>query len=320
MFWFVNNETVPLTAALVERFVSMKPLPGERPLKESHKKWLIGLIKEGKFREPHWSLLRFQGEDHRGNGQHSSWAIKEAPDGSVLPENAIIEIYETDNLAEDAPEYFAMYDHSRIIRTKRDHVGLYTSAFAEIHSFGHAYNDKVADGVAEYLHQEYERQKERAEKARAEAEKKGKKEKPVKLTPYLPYAPKERGKHFIEVRYREFAIAFHDLFTNPFIVNRDFFDKALIVSRMVERWLSNPQDALTYWGYILREDHPDRFHPSRTLAEDFKSWDRKAAKVEAEKYRMREQKAWQLFLKEQLLETPADLTDAESHLQSIATE
>ena len=76
------------------------------------------------------------------------------------------------------------------------------------------------------------------------------------------------------------------------------FSKYGIVAEMLSDYIASVEDATEFWGYVLTENHPDKNHVTRDLADDLKKWHIKQERKSQEEYRAKAAKTWVRFRKE----------------------
>jgi hypothetical protein len=275
MFSLAKSEIVPLTHTLAREFATMEKLPGERPLKSTRLRFFEDHVAAGTLRDLRWTkgIHRETGKCYRLDGQHTSTVLATlAPER--FPRHLQVEIstWEFDSLGDDRPAIFDMFDNPKSARSNEDMMGVLTCEYEELRALGNPFAVKVAAGIAEY--------------------------ESTQKIPQL-YPPRRRGMYFLAVpEYRTFAVWLHGFEHHHALVNPGMFGNKGIVAEMVADWKISVPLATEFWSYVLFENHPDRDHVTRELAEDLKRWSLKHEQRPAKDYRLRSQKAWRRFQKE----------------------
>lgn len=269
-------EGIPLTLELAREFAMLRPLPGEREERPSRREYLLNAIKEGTFGGPSWArgIDRADKMVYRLDGQHSSKLLINLDD-VPFPSGLLVTVdtWEFDSISEDGAALFNLFNHPKSARTNEDAIGIYRAQAAiELSNIDRGFLVKVGNGIAEY---------ERGLPSESNPD-------------VLP--PRERGLYFIQGkhRYGPFACwmaAFEET------KNASFMSRPAIVAEMLSDWLHDAGRAGEFWNYVLRENHPEVDHDTRTLAETFRSWAMQK-KYKASQYRGKAATAWRHYLRE----------------------
>jgi hypothetical protein len=122
----LKSETVPIDAALVQRFATMTPSITERPLDDGRVDYIATKVAEGAAVPFLWSYAKLGDKEYRVNGQHSSYALSQM--NGTLPTNLIAHIDEYD-VADEAElvHLFRQFDPRKSSRSPLDVANAYAS-------------------------------------------------------------------------------------------------------------------------------------------------------------------------------------------------
>jgi hypothetical protein len=276
-----NVELENLTPELARKFATMDKLPGERPLKQKRLKFFEDHIKAGTFIDPSWSvgLCKADGKTYRLDGQHTSTILaslgsENFPEGKL----ATIITYEFDSIQEDAPMLFDTFDNPASARNNEEMMGVFRAEHESMGGLSNSLCVNVANGIFQY----------------ESSQDKG-----------VIYPPRVRGMYFADQRNINFALWIRDLFEDDAVKNGWLLSKSGIISEMLSDWLLSTEVATEFWGYVLKESHPDPDNITRELAEDLKRWRVKQERRSQDEYRSKAQKSWKRYRKEVELDKAA---------------
>jgi hypothetical protein len=147
-FRLVKSETVPLTLGIAQRMREMKPSPTEREYNAKRVEYLMDRIRNGTFICPSWAVARFEGEEVRMNGQHSSIALCEESD-FAQDLSVHIDTYQVDD-GSGLAQLFRQFDARHSSRSSVDVCGAYKGLYSELNSVTAAKAKKCADAISWY--------------------------------------------------------------------------------------------------------------------------------------------------------------------------
>ncbi len=276
-----SSDLVPLTRELAIRFSTMTALPGERDKKPARLKIIANLVKEGRFCSPTWDIAVIQGTDQelRVNGQHTSTVLASLKN-EEFPKDMVVTITRWEIDAEDRGKLFKTFDSPISIRNSVDCIGTDMVDHPDLDAIPRKFLHKVLGGISFYT-----KDLNRSDGGiRTEWE------------------PREVAAYFHEEENRRFAMWIHEqsnlvvrLAHKP---NSWMFTKPGIIAEMLADWKSNSELAMRFWQLVLTESHPDMNHLTRVLSKEMASWNT-TPRPKQEKYRIRAQKAWQRFRREE---------------------
>lgn len=281
MFKKTNVELENLTPELAKQFSSMERLPGERQLKEKRLKFFADHIKAGTFIDPTWSvgIEKSTGIKYRLDGQHTSTLLASLGP-QEFPKDRLVTIntYEFDSVATDGQILFDIFDNPASSRSNTDIWRTYRVHFDELTDVEDSFGVKITNGVAAY-------------------------ESKQKDGYVLP--SRVRGNYLKNDLYRQFLVWANKLAHNGDLENGWMFGKYGIVAEMLADYVANIEDATEFWTYVLTENHPDKNHVTRDLADDLKKWHIKQERKTQEEYRAKAAKTWIRFCKEKEIDKAA---------------
>ncbi len=268
-----NTELTPLTRDLAISFHNMEAVPGERELKSSRLKFFRDHLKAKTLRDLRWTRVVNEtgGNMRRLDGQHTSHVLATcAPE--LFPSGLKVSIttYMSDDLANDAPSLFDVFDHPKAARNSEDAIGFYRSQWLELHPIGNHTAMHAVNGIAEF------------ESSQEEG---------------VVFVPRKRGLYFAHPHLRAFTVWMHALGKDANVVNGWLFTKSGIVAEMLVDWKADPALATEFWGYVLGENHPDRNHVTRDLAEHLKRMNQRSRTPSQLDFRKRANRSWSQFRK-----------------------
>jgi len=251
MYQLTNVKVEPLTIELAKEIATMPGLPGERPVNRARMNYLTLQLDRGGFASPAWAVAvdGKTGTKFRINGQHSSRLLADlAPDkfpGGLL---AHIEYWAVDEIADEAPDLFNLFDHPRSARSNTDYMGTLRIRHSDLAAFDNKFLVNVAAGIAENTKERW--------RARAAQN--------------LPSADllevhsgRELGLYYVHEDCRRFAVWLRQFVGS---MHAWMIARSGIVSEMLDDWQENAELAAEYWGFIFRENHPDFSDDTREFA------------------------------------------------------
>jgi hypothetical protein len=277
-FQKIKVEGVPLTLELAREFANLPELPGEREIRESRQEYLLRELRDGAFVGPNWArgIERGTKKIYRLDGQHSSKLLSNLPADTPFPINLLttMDTFEFDSLAADGAALFNLFNHPKSARTNEDAVGIYRAQSPiELRNIDRAFLVKIGNGIAEYIRGLPDNSK----------------KEPV-------HQPRQRGMYFTDAthKYSQFACW---VATFREAKNSTFLSRGSIIAEMLSDWLIDADRGGEFWSYVLRENHPEVDHETRSLAETFRTWSLQK-KYKPAQYRARANTAWKHYLKE----------------------
>ena len=293
----VKAQLHDLTPELCEHFSTMPELKGERDLNERHVEFLNHHLIAGTFYSPRWAvaIVKDTVERLRADGHHSSTLLtrvaKSAPERFPEGLSALVVDYEIDSIETDAGDLFNLFDNPKSTRTNTDAMSIFRAHYDEFKGFANSFLVSVAKGINFYLGDLAKAIKKEHEKVAAKAVKKGLK---VPKCPALPlrHEPRQYGLYWIEPKYREFAVwvrQWNDARCAWII------QKTGALAQAFDSWLSAPENAELFWGFVFREDHPDPDHPSRKLVLKLRALSAKPRHT-ADDYKNCAEESWATYL------------------------
>lgn len=240
----IKVESVPLTHELASEFAAMTPVDGERPLKPARLHFLGMHLEHGTFFGVEWhkGVERASGKLYRLNGQHSSHLLSGLePDKFPAGLLATITSWEFD-APRDTPIIFDYFDNPRSARSNTDKMATYRAEHADLAHIDLDLLVHAANGLYVYN---------------------------AGLEGGLTLPPRDRGVYFAQAEYRQFA-RWIDSFKDS--LNKWLLGQPGITAEMFADYNKSESLAIEFWGYVLRENHPDVDHESRELARVFNDW------------------------------------------------
>jgi hypothetical protein len=249
----IKVEGVPLTPELATRFANMTPVDGERPLKENRVRFLDRHVEKGTFLGVDWhqGTERAAGKVYRLNGQHSSHVLTHL-DPDRFPKDLLATITTWEFDAADKPVIFNYFDNPRSVRNNIDMMATYRAEHDDLAHIDLDVLVHAADGV--YVHN-------------------------ASVKEGVSYPPRDRGLYYMKPEYRQFAIWLETLTHDPKpdnpgkdSTNRWLLGQAGVAAEMYVDYVRSAALADEFWGYVVRESHPDNDHETRELAKQYNDW------------------------------------------------
>jgi hypothetical protein len=262
----VKVEGVPLTHELASAFAAMTPVEGERPLKEARLHFLGMHLEKGTFFGVEWhkGVERGSGKLYRLNGQHSSHLlIGLEPDKFPAGLLATITTWEFD--APDKPDIFDYFDNPRSARSNTDKMATYKAEHPDLEHIDLDLLVHAANGLHVYN---------------------------AGIENGFTLPPRNRGVYFDQAEYRQFA-RWIDSFKDS--LNKWLLGQAGITAEMFADYNKSEPLASEFWGYVLRENHPDVDHESRELARVFNDWKSSARNKTQADFRKKASTYWKRY-------------------------
>jgi hypothetical protein len=276
----VKSELVPLTRELAIRFSEMRPLPGERKLREARVKYFQGRASSGQFHSPRWSqaLVGDDPNPWRGDGQHTSHVLSRLEDRE-FPKglNVTIETWQLDDMNQSA-EFFDMFDNPISARTNLDKLGVYVAEFEHLKDVEHKFINRILGGV-HFFHLDLIRQQQ---------------EQPEKKVAAAVINARDRGVYLHDPDVRSFLTWTHQWYHAR---NNWMFEKPGITAEIYADWRTLPETAEDFWGEVLHGSNPDPEDETRELARVLAEWAEPKRKTKQDKFRARAQKTWNRYRK-----------------------
>jgi hypothetical protein len=275
----VKSELLPLTRAVAIQFAEMRPLPGERQLREARVKYFQGRAASGKFRSPRWSQA-LVGEDPnpwRGDGQHTSHVLSHLEEAQ-FPQglNVTIETWQLDDMSQSA-EFFDMFDNPISARSNLDKLGVYVAEFADLKDIEHKFINRILGGIHFFQLDLIKQQEQQGNK--------------VAL---IVNNARDRGVYLHDADVRSFVIWIHQWYHAH---NNWMFEKPGITAEIYADWKALPQIAEDFWGEVLLGSNPDPEDETRELARVLAEWAEPKRKTKQDKFRARVRKTWNRYRK-----------------------
>ena len=124
-----KSELIPLTKELAAQFAGMRPLPGERPLRQARLKFFQSCVRNEIFNSPTWAQV-FVGDDatpYRADGQHTSYVLAHCEE-AIFPTAVSVTI---DTWAVDSEnelgDLFDLFNNPVSVRSNSDKMGVFRS-------------------------------------------------------------------------------------------------------------------------------------------------------------------------------------------------
>jgi len=262
----IKVESVPLTRELALEFAVMTPVDGERPLKEARLHFLALHLEKGTFFGVVWSkgVERTSGKLYRLNGQHSSHLLAEL-DPDRFPQGLFATVTTWEFDAQDKPTLFDYFDNPRSARSNTDKMATYRAEHPDLEHIDLDLLVHIANGLHVYN----------------DGIEKG-----------LTLPPRNRGLYFNDVEYRQFA-RWIDSFKDS--RNKWMLAQAGITAEMFADYKKSELLASEFWGYVLRDNHPDVDHESRELARVFNDWKSSARNKTQADFRKKASSYWKRY-------------------------
>lgn len=252
----------------------MKPLLGERDKKQARLKFFSNHLKQGTFGSPTWSIakLRTTGDELRCDGQHTSSvlaaiAVEEFPTNM----NVTLQIYAIDSVENDGPILFDMFDNPQSARTNTDAMGIHRAHFDDLIRLDNAFLVKVANGIDFYLKDLVSNSETGGSIHR--------------------WPSRKHGFYFDDEEHRRFALWLNRWKDAKYAW---MISKPGIVAEMFSDWKMQETIATTFWGYVIRFDHPEVNHETRELAEKLKDMCR-SSRYKQDHFRNHAQRVWKRY-------------------------
>lgn len=228
MIRFVETQKVPLTREVAEDFATMPSWAGERDLEKWRCKWLEDKLNAGLFYSPSWCKAYYHGRAVRVDGQHSSHMLADA-DPFPVGLHAIILVYEIDTETELA-DLFNQFNQRESVRTLGQTINAHAKTEPSIAHIAPTWITKAVAGISHSLNEGRAARMSDTDRARLIHHNTG----------FIRWA-------------------------HPFVVCR-FMSGGSVVAAMYDTYTKNEDDATEFWNFVRDESHPDRDHPTRTLA------------------------------------------------------
>lgn len=274
MLQLIESQVIDITPQALADFRALPPVLGERPLKPSRVQDYVTQIRNNNFNFPTWGVIRdtATGQCLRVNGQHTSAALALIPEAEFPPHlRGTYEVYDSDDIAMDAPLLFAKYDNSKAARTSIDWMAQYAASFPDLKLVPPVFLVKATNGIQFLI---------RVQLAKNPA------------FPLILFSPHDHGLHFKSANNRAFALWLHQWIKTK---NEWMLGNAGVVAEMYADWQVQPKTATEFWDYVLKENHPEPDHDTRQLADQFSEWQKKARKVKPSQFRIQANRVWRIF-------------------------
>lgn len=285
----LQPEFTSLTPEIAKQVSMMPSLLGEREIKQDRMKFHAANIKAGRFFSPNWAEAVLKGTEQRFriNGHHTSTLLANAKDYDVefplgedgKPMPLVIEMWEIDSVDEDATALFNLFDNPKCARSNDDIMGLYRAHYPDLDAISNKFLMKMCNGIDLYLETSMN-EDERASVLRT----------------------RDRGLHLAKDSHRNFAVAFWSFRESD---HAAFLSKPGIVAEAFAEWLQDSHAAEEFWGYVLRDDHPDHDHVTRELGRTYERLLESPRKPKADIYRKKANATWKIYQKLRQVEAPA---------------
>jgi len=280
MFKKISATGVLLTRELAREWAAMTPLPGEREIRPARHEFLLAKVRNQTFGGPSWAcgVERSTGKKYRLDGQHSSKMLQDLPPDVAFPKDLLVTIdtWEFDSLDQDASVMFNMYNHPKSVRSNQDAMGVYLAQAQETSDLDRSLSVKITSGIAEF------------EKTLDPKE------------AFLPQ-PRDRGLYFLGKKADVYTAFARWVATLEGLKNGGFLSRPAVVGEMLNHWLKDRSSAEEFWGLVLRENHPEVDHETRTLAETFRGW-LAQRRYRGSQYKAKAATAWRHYLRERRAE------------------
>jgi len=224
----LSTKLVRLTREFALDVATMEEWNGERGLKPHRTKMLRNRYLDGLFFPPRWSFVTINGKKIRINGKSSSSMLSgvEEPFPNML---VVVDEFQADSL-EDVAKLFAQYDSGRSARTRTELAKAAGSVHSELDHISPTLLSYAVSGLTFAL----------TDGRSSDID-------PDDRDPLLHY-------HF------DFVVWLHQ-----FMGDRRL-QRAPLIAAIYKTYHRDPLEAALFWKFVRDEDHPDRTHPSRTLA------------------------------------------------------
>jgi hypothetical protein len=281
----INAELVPLTLELATHIASLPALPGERSLRPARIKFFEEHLTAGTFAGVTWTIgiCHADGKTYRIDGQHTSHTLMNLS-AEAFPADlvALIVTYEFDDTELDGAALFDLFDNPRSSRTNEDMMGFNRAKFPDLLDVPLRLCVYIGNGIYDY---EEAQQSKRL------------------------YPARMRGLYYRSDEYRVFAHWINTFAKDDAVENGNLgwvFTKSGIIAEMLAGWKAAPAMAGTFWNLVLTESHKNPRHLTRLFAEQLKEMRREAKRQSQEAYRLKTQKAWKRFQRDQAIESEPD--------------
>lgn len=275
------SEFVPLTRELALEFAQMRPLPGERPLKDARLKFFRNCINNGSFNSPTWSKV-YVGDDktpYRTDGQHTSHILAKC-DEAMFPHGLQVTV-DSWQVASEAElgDLFDLFNNPISTRSNTDKMGVFVAKYEDLGNIERKFLARTAHGLNYYY-----------KTLSASTD-----------TPRPPeFSTRDYGMYFEDETHRRFAVWLYRY--NNVHPHGWMLGKPGIVAEMFTDWRAFPTAAESFWNYVIRESHPDNEDETRELARTFREWSRKKPTVKQDKYMAKANKTWERFRRSLILQ------------------
>lgn len=230
MIEHISTSVKPLTKELAREVSKMPGYKGERPLRRGRVEFLRSRLDEGFFYPPRWSFVRIGDTTYRANGQHSSFMLSESDGNFPKSLNVIIDEFNASSLL-DVADLFGQFDNRKCTRTPMELVNAHARVHGELDQMSPT---RLAASVAG-----------------------------------IAYGMCDGRVGIGDAEWRARLTHQHTrfiLWADEFLATR-FMSRAPVVGAMFRTYGIDQADALVFWHYVRDENHPDRRHASRMLAD-----------------------------------------------------
>lgn len=269
----VKAELLHLTHELAVQFNTMPPVPGERDKRPSRLNFFKRHLKNGTFGSPTWSVAIVKGaiEEMRADGQHTSTVLAGLPP-EQFPQGLQVtkQTFQIDSVEEDAQPLFDMFDNPQSARTHTDAMSIYRAQWGDLKGLKNAFLVDVAKGIDYYLEE-------------------------FPLDPNYPkvqWARRKFGMYYTTPKHRDFANWLHQWEDAR---HAWMIGKGELTAEMFHDWNAFPNIATIFWGYVLKEDHPDSADETRELAATLKDLAGRKKDLKKDAFRKQARKFWDRY-------------------------
>ena len=279
-----DSTMLPLTRELAQQFRDLKPVPGERPLRQSRLNFFKKRLEDNSFNSPNWAkaINDETNEEYRADGQHTSYILATCDD-SLFPQGLQVTVGTyllTDE--RDLFQLFDLFDNPLSARTNTEKLGLYIAHHDELQRMDRAFLNKIANGVHYYWWDAKTRSG---------------------LQGVTLFGQREHGLYFDDAPARAFALWLYPLREAK---HAWMFGKPGIAAEIYADWRGHPEIAQRFWREVMTESNPDVDDETRELATTLRDWAKKQPRVNQDKFRGYAKKIFERYRRtHSILEEPS---------------
>lgn len=266
----ITSELLPLTRELAKRFDEMRPLPGERPKRESRLEYFEDRLRDGGLQSPTWAIALLDGVEYRADGQHTSHLLATCEDQWFPQDQSVtVSTFAIESM-DDAVPLFEIFDNPISARSNSDRMGVYLAGLTDLAEVDRTFLGRVARGI---------------DYSRRDANKDG-------HAQLVTYGARSHGLYFLDEDSRRFALWLYPLHATKHMW---MFHKPGIVAEMFADWSLSADLALAFWREVLTESNPDPGDETRELSTTLKDWSKRQPRIRQDKFRLRAKRTWERY-------------------------